>query len=51
MNTRIEQVLLKEFPAEIAHIWSRTGTPEVVRSHPRVIEAYLGQPASSEVAT
>jgi cobalt-zinc-cadmium resistance protein CzcA len=29
MNTRIEQVLLKEFPAEIAHIWSRTGTPEV----------------------
>jgi len=29
MNTRIEQALLREFPAEIAHVWSRTGTPEV----------------------
>jgi len=29
MNTRIEQALLAEFPAEIAHVWSRTGTPEV----------------------
>jgi cobalt-zinc-cadmium resistance protein CzcA len=29
MNMRIEKALLGEFPAEIAHIWSRTGTPEV----------------------
>jgi len=29
MNTRIERALLDEFPAEIAHVWSRTGTPEV----------------------
>jgi cobalt-zinc-cadmium resistance protein CzcA len=29
MNTRIEQALLAEFPDEIAHVWSRTGTPEV----------------------
>jgi heavy metal efflux system protein len=29
MNMRIEKALLEEFPAEIAHVWSRTGTPEV----------------------
>jgi len=29
MNMRIEKALLDEFPAEIAHVWSRTGTPEV----------------------
>jgi cobalt-zinc-cadmium resistance protein CzcA len=29
MNMRIEKSLLEEFPAEIAHVWSRTGTPEV----------------------
>jgi cobalt-zinc-cadmium resistance protein CzcA len=29
MNTRIERLLLDEFPDEIAHLWSRTGTPEV----------------------
>jgi cobalt-zinc-cadmium resistance protein CzcA len=29
MNMRIEKALLAEFPAEIAHVWSRTGTPEV----------------------
>ena len=29
MNMRIERALLEEFPAEVAHIWSRTGTPEV----------------------
>lgn len=29
MNSRIERMLLDEFPAEIAHVWSRTGTPEV----------------------
>jgi len=29
MNTRLEKALLEEFPAEIAHVWSRTGTPEV----------------------
>jgi cobalt-zinc-cadmium resistance protein CzcA len=29
MNMRIEKILLEEFPAEIAHVWSRTGTPEV----------------------
>jgi heavy metal efflux system protein len=29
MNTRIERALLDEFPDEIAHVWSRTGTPEV----------------------
>jgi len=29
MNTRIEKILLEEFPDEIAHVWSRTGTPEV----------------------
>ncbi len=41
-----DRVVAVEFGREIV-----TGTPEVVRSHPRVIEAYLGQPASSEVAT
>ena len=29
MNMRIERTLLEEFPAEVAHVWSRTGTPEV----------------------
>ena len=29
MNMRIEKALLEEFPAEVAHVWSRTGTPEV----------------------
>lgn len=29
MNMRIEKALLEEFPDEIAHVWSRTGTPEV----------------------
>jgi heavy metal efflux system protein len=29
MNTRLEQQLRDAFPAEIAAIWSRTGTPEV----------------------
>ena len=29
MNTRIERMLLDEFPDEIRHVWSRTGTPEV----------------------
>jgi len=29
MNSRIERLLLDEFPDEIAHVWSRTGTPEV----------------------
>jgi cobalt-zinc-cadmium resistance protein CzcA len=29
MNTRIEKALLEQFPDEIAHVWSRTGTPEV----------------------
>ena len=29
MNMRIEKALLEEFPAEIAHVWSRVGTPEV----------------------
>lgn len=28
-NTRIEKILLAEFPDEIAHIWSRLGTAEV----------------------
>jgi len=28
-GTQIEQLLLKEFPDEIAHIWTRTGTAEV----------------------
>ncbi len=28
-NTRIEQVLLEEFPDEIEHVWSRIGTAEV----------------------
>ncbi len=28
-GTRIEQLLLKSFPDEIAHIWTRTGTAEV----------------------
>ena len=28
-GTQIEKVLLDEFPDEIEHIWSRTGTPEV----------------------
>jgi cobalt-zinc-cadmium resistance protein CzcA len=29
MNTRIERALLEACPDEIAHVWSRTGTPEV----------------------
>ena len=29
MNTRIERALLDAFPAEIARVWSRVGTPEV----------------------
>jgi cobalt-zinc-cadmium resistance protein CzcA len=29
MNMRIEKALLAEFPDEIAHVWSRVGTPEV----------------------
>ena len=28
-NTRIEQILLAEFPQEIQHVWSRIGTAEV----------------------
>lgn len=28
-NSRIEQLLLEEFPDEIAHVWSRIGTAEV----------------------
>lgn len=28
-NTRIEQFLLAEFPAEVRHVWSRIGTAEV----------------------
>lgn len=28
-NTRIEQILLDEFPDEIRHVWSRIGTAEV----------------------
>lgn len=29
MNTRIEKLLLEQFPDEVAHVWSRVGTPEV----------------------
>ncbi|MBS0262143.1 MAG: efflux RND transporter permease subunit [Planctomycetes bacterium] len=29
VNTRMEQILLKEFPNEVAHVWSRVGAPEV----------------------
>ena len=28
-NTQIEKAILKEFPAEVRHIWSRAGTAEV----------------------
>jgi cobalt-zinc-cadmium resistance protein CzcA len=28
-NTRMERMLLKEFPDEIAHVWARAGTAEV----------------------
>lgn len=28
-NTRIEQFVLKEFSAEVEHIWSRIGTPQI----------------------
>ncbi len=28
-NTRIERALLKEFPDEVAHVWSRIGTAEI----------------------
>jgi cobalt-zinc-cadmium resistance protein CzcA len=28
-STRLEQILLEEFPHEIEHVWSRTGTAEV----------------------
>ena len=40
-----DRVVAIEFGHEIV-----TGTPEEVRSHPRVIEAYLGHPQSNEVA-
>ncbi|GMV26527.1 MAG: hypothetical protein AMXMBFR58_25580 [Phycisphaerae bacterium] len=36
-NTRIERYLLDEFPDEIAHIWTRLGTP-VVATDPMGIE-------------
>src|SRR4029079_16079865 len=29
VNTRMEQALLAAFPAEISHVWSRVGEPEV----------------------
>ncbi len=29
MNTRMEQMLLEQFPDEVRHVWSRVGTPEV----------------------
>jgi cobalt-zinc-cadmium resistance protein CzcA len=29
MGTRIEKILISEFPSEVAHIWSRTGTAEL----------------------
>ncbi|MFN7805451.1 MAG: efflux RND transporter permease subunit [Planctomycetaceae bacterium] len=29
MNTRMEQLLLKNYPDEISHLWSRVGAPEV----------------------
>ena len=29
INTRMEQILLKEFPDEVSHVWSRNGAPEV----------------------
>ncbi|MFO0918964.1 MAG: CusA/CzcA family heavy metal efflux RND transporter [Planctomycetaceae bacterium] len=29
VNTEIERLLLQKFPDEVAHIWSRTGAPEV----------------------
>ncbi len=40
-----DRVVAVEFGREIV-----TGTPEEVRSHPRVIEAYLGHQPSNEVA-
>jgi cobalt-zinc-cadmium resistance protein CzcA len=29
VNTRMERILLEDFPDEISHIWSRVGAPEV----------------------
>jgi cobalt-zinc-cadmium resistance protein CzcA len=29
LNTRMEQALLKAFPAEVRHVWSRIGTAEI----------------------
>jgi cobalt-zinc-cadmium resistance protein CzcA len=29
VNTRMEQIVLKAFPDEVRHVWSRTGSPEV----------------------
>lgn len=29
VGTRMEKVLLEKFPAEVARVWTRTGTPEV----------------------
>ena len=29
LNTRLEQMLLQKFPAEVSHVWSRVGAPEV----------------------
>ena len=28
-NTQMEQAILKEFPDEVEHVWSRIGTAEV----------------------
>lgn len=38
INTRLEQALLKEFPDEIDHLWSRQGAPEVA-TDPGTIES------------
>lgn len=38
INTRIEQSLLREFPDEIDHLWSRQGAPEVA-TDPGTIES------------
>ncbi|MDB5338252.1 MAG: czcA 9 [Planctomycetaceae bacterium] len=29
MNTRMEQIILENFPDEVSHVWGRVGTPEV----------------------
>ena len=51
MNMRIEKALLEEFPAEIAHVWSRVGTPEVATDAGAIGSEKLSTMRSSGIAS